>query len=82
MNAILGGLVGVTASCNNVSIAGAAGIGAISQLTYKVSTKLLYRWKVDDPIEASQIHGFCGVWGVISVGLFDLDVGLLYTGSF
>ena len=30
MNAILGGLVGVTASCNNVSIAGAAGIGAIS----------------------------------------------------
>ena len=49
---------------------------------YRVSTKILIRWKVDDPIEASQIHGFCGIWGVIAVGIFDLDVGLLYTGSF
>ena len=53
MNAILCGLVGVTAGCNNVSVTGAAIIGCISTLVYKLSTKHLIRWEVDDPIEAS-----------------------------
>jgi ammonium transporter, Amt family len=31
-------------------------------------------------VEASQVHGFCGAWGVLAVGIFDRDGGLV-TGS-
>ena len=82
MNAILSGLVGITASCNNVSVSSAATIGLVSAIVYKTSTKLLHRWQIDDPVEASQIHGFCGLWGLIAVGIFDIDKGLIYSGSF
>ena len=81
MNAILAGLVAITAPCNNVSLISAVIIGSIGTLTYVLSGKLMNKWKIDDPIEASQIHGFAGVWGLIAVGIFDLDVGLLYCGS-
>ena len=82
MNSILAGLVAITASCNNVEMWAAALIGVIGCLVYTGSTKLLYRFKIDDPIEAAQIHGFSGFWGCIAVGIFDLDEGLIYKGSF
>ena len=53
MNAILAGLVAVTASCNNVSLSGAVIIGMMGTVSYLMAGKLLYRWKIDDPIEAS-----------------------------
>ena len=31
---------------------------------------------VDDPLEASSVHGFAGVWGVVAVGIFDNSKGL------
>ncbi len=38
--------------------------------------------KIDDPCSATQIHGFCGLWGVIAVGLFQKEHGLIYSCSF
>ena len=38
--------------------------------------------KVDDPVNASQIHLFCGIWGVLAVGIFDDTHGLIATGVF
>ena len=81
MNAILAGLVSVTAGCNNFSLLSSVVVGVIGGIMYIVMGKLMYRWKIDDPIEASQIHGFAGVWGLIAVGIFDLETGLLYSGS-
>lgn len=80
-NAILAGLVSITAPCNNVDKWAALVIGLFGGILYIISTKLLIRAKIDDPIQATQIHGFCGFWGVISVGIFDKDTGLIYNGS-
>jgi ammonium transporter, Amt family len=51
-------------------------------MIYCLSCKLYAKLKIDDPLEASQIHAFCGLWGLISVGFFDKDYGILYTGNF
>ncbi len=37
--------------------------------------------KVDDPVGAVSVHGVCGAWGTLAVGLFNMDSGLLYGGG-
>jgi Amt family ammonium transporter len=40
---------------------------------------------VDDPVGAVSVHGICGIWGTLSVGLFGstaIDSGLLSDGLF
>jgi Amt family ammonium transporter len=32
---------------------------------------------VDDPIDASVVHGMGGLWGTIAAGLFNKSTGLL-----
>lgn len=81
MNSILVGLVSVTASCNNIDPIPAAIIGSVGGLLYILMQKILIRAKIDDPIEASHVHGFSGFWGCLAVGFFDLDTGLIYSGS-
>ena len=34
------------------------------------SSKLLLRLQIDDPLEAFPMHGACGAWGCLMVGLF------------
>ena len=82
MNAILAGLVAITASCNNVEVWASVVIGMVGCVIYLISHKVLTKMQIDDPIEASQIHGFCGYWGCLAVGIFDLDLGYIYSGSF
>ena len=53
MNAILAGLVAITASCNNVTEWSSILIGIIGSLVYMSSTKMMIKMKIDDPIEAS-----------------------------
>ena len=36
---------------------------------------LLQKLKIDDPVDASPVHGFCGIWGVLAAGLFDWGKG-------
>lgn len=49
-NAILAGLVSITAPCNNVDKWAALVIGLFGGILYIISTKLLIRAKIDDPI--------------------------------
>jgi len=69
-NGFLAGLVAITAPCAFVNPVGAVIIGLIAGVLVCVSVAFFERvMKIDDPVGAVSVHGVCGIWGVISVGL-------------
>lgn len=70
-NGILAGLVAITGVCDRCEPWSAFVIGILGGVFYSLACKLCVKIGVDDPIEASQVHGFCGMWGLIAVGIFD-----------
>ncbi len=70
VNGSLGGLVAVTAGCAYVSPGAAVLIGAATALIIPVGEKILDAFQLDDAVGAIPVHGFCGVWGTVAVGLF------------
>ncbi|WP_105614438.1 ammonium transporter [Vallitalea okinawensis] len=78
LNGALAGLVGITAGANMVSFGASIAIGIISALLMVVSVELLDRkFHIDDPVGAISVHGVCGSFGTIAIGLFAKDGGLL-----
>ena len=71
----------MTASCNNIDSWAAIIIGLIGGLVYVLACIFLYKFRIDDPVEAVQVHGFCGAWGVLAVAIFDLDRGVIFSGN-
>jgi Amt family ammonium transporter len=70
-NGMLAGLVAITAPSGFVAPWAALVIGAISGVLVVESVFFLERRaKIDDPVGAISVHGICGLWGVISLGLF------------
>jgi Amt family ammonium transporter len=72
-NGVLAGLVGITAPCAAVTPLAAMLIGAIAGVVVVLGIILLDRLRVDDPVGAISVHGICGVWGTLAVGLFGLE---------
>eukprot|EP00300_Choanocystis_sp_HF-7_P012278 c17820_g1_i2.p1 GENE.c17820_g1_i2~~c17820_g1_i2.p1 ORF type:complete len:447 (+),score=92.79 c17820_g1_i2:29-1369(+) len=70
LNACLAGLVAVTPCCGVVLPCWAICIGTISPFVYTFACWLLKQLLIDDPLDASPVHLFCGFWGVIATGLF------------
>jgi Amt family ammonium transporter len=79
-NAALAGLVSITASCAVVEPVGAMGTGIIGAFVYIGSSKLLLKLKIDDPLDAAPIHGFCGLWGLLSCSIFGTDANAVFAG--
>jgi Amt family ammonium transporter len=70
-NGLLAGLVAITAPSGFVNTVGAVIIGFSAGMLVCLSVEFVERvLKVDDPVGAISVHGACGLWGVISVGLF------------
>jgi Amt family ammonium transporter len=87
-NGLLAGLVGITAGCGAVNNWSAAIIGAIAGVIVVFAVPFFDRIRVDDPVGAVAVHGVCGAWGVIAVGLFAAEdvegfwqQGLLFGGG-
>ena len=80
-NGLLAGLVGITAGCAAVSNVGALAIGAIAGVLVVGAVLFFDRVRVDDPVGAISVHGVCGAFGTLAVGLFATDGGLLYGGG-
>jgi Amt family ammonium transporter len=70
-NGLLAGLVAITAPSGFVDTIGAAIIGLVAGVLVCFSVSFIENGlKVDDPVGAISVHGTCGLWGVLSVGLF------------
>lgn len=83
LNGALAGLVTITAGCDALSPSYAALAGLISGAIVVFSCVLFDRIRVDDPVGAVSVHGVCGAWGTLCVGLFATENGVngLVTGS-
>ena len=70
VNGFLAGLVAITCPCYWVSPFGAILIGGIAGVAVVLAVDFMEWVRVDDPIGAVAVHGFCGIWGTLSLGLF------------
>ena len=77
-NGALAGLVGITAGADVVSIWSACIIGLISGTLLVFGSSLIEKViKIDDPVGAITVHGICGIWGTIAVGIFSTEHSIL-----
>ncbi len=69
LNGALGGLVGITACCDCFSNTWSVVVGAIAGGLVVFGVMLLDKLKIDDPVGAWPVHGLCGVWGCLAIGI-------------
>jgi Amt family ammonium transporter len=70
-NGLLAGLVAITAPCAFVNAPLSVLIGLIAGIFVVLSVLFIDGvLKIDDPVGAISVHGVCGAWGLLSVGLF------------
>jgi Amt family ammonium transporter len=81
LNGALAGLVGITAGCASVDNYGAVAIGALAGILIVYAVEFIDSLHVDDPVGAVAVHGVCGAFGTLLVGLFAVDGGLFYGGG-
>ena len=90
-NGVLAGLVAITAPCGAVTPIWSVVIGGIAGVLVVFSVLFFDKIKIDDPVGAVSVHGVCGLWGLLSIGIFARyddaflgreDAGLIYGGGF
>jgi Amt family ammonium transporter len=79
LNAVIGGLVAITACCHSVSPKEAMFIGMIAGIIVYYGELAIFKLKIDDAIGVVPAHLFAGIWGTLSVAIFS-DLSLLDTG--
>ncbi|KAJ6349371.1 hypothetical protein OIU77_006873 [Salix suchowensis] len=69
-NGLLGGFAAITAGCSVVEPWAAIICGFVAAWVLIGCNKLANKLHYDDPLEAAQLHGGCGMWGLLFTGLF------------
>tara|TARA_Y100000589_G_scaffold87359_1_gene81476 strand:+ start:10398 stop:11813 length:1416 start_codon:yes stop_codon:yes gene_type:complete len=89
INGILAGLVSITAGCANLTLVGSWLAGLVGGVIVVFSVTALDAAEIDDPVGAFSVHGVCGVWGTLVVGIWGFDIqgdgsalGFLVGGGF
>jgi ammonium transporter, Amt family len=89
-NGVLAGLVAITAPVGAVTPVWSVVIGGVGGVLVVFSVLFFDKIKIDDPVGAISVHGVCGLWGLLSIGLFARyddaflgreDAGLIYGGG-
>ena len=70
VNGFLAGLVAITCPCYWVTPTGSILLGTVAGVVVIAGVELLEWLRIDDPIGAVPVHGLCGIWGTLSLGLF------------
>jgi Amt family ammonium transporter len=70
LNGILAGLVGITAGADQMSPGTSIIIGLIAGVIVVLSVVFFDKLRIDDPVGAISVHGICGIWGTLAVGIF------------
>lgn len=70
LNGMLAGLVGITAGADSIAPWPAVLVGLIAGILVVASVLVIDKLKIDDPVGAISVHGICGNWGTIAVGIF------------
>jgi Amt family ammonium transporter len=88
LNGILGGLVGITAGCDCFSDWMAIVVGVVAAVLVIAATLALDKIQIDDPVGAFPVHGVCGMWGCLAIGILpnthlgtDTTFGIQLTGT-
>lgn len=69
-NGILGGLVAITAGAGALDGWMSTLAGLVGGVIVVLAVLGFDRIRIDDPVGAISVHGVCGAWGTIAVGLF------------
>jgi ammonium transporter, Amt family len=89
-NGILAGLVSITAGAFALDGLGSVLAGAVGGVIVVLAVLGFERIRIDDPVGAISVHGVCGAWGTLAVGLLansnapfleEGSTGLLYGGG-
>ena len=70
MNGCLSGLVAVTGGCGVMEPWAAVITGLVAGWIYILGNSILIRLRIDDAVNAIPVHMFCGLWGLLAVGLY------------
>lgn len=70
MGGALGGLIAITPGSDVVTPIGAVAMGLVAGWIYCVGHDWLLRLKVDDAFGVIPAHGFCAIWGLMTLPLF------------
>jgi ammonium transporter, Amt family len=92
LNGTVAGLVGITGGCATVTPWSSLIIGIVSAIIFQRAQVLTMKMKLDDAVDAIAVHFWCGIWGVLSVGIFSRsdemmevygtdEAGLIYGGG-
>jgi len=74
-NGPLAGLVAVCAGSNLFHPLGALAVGLVAGALFVWTFSLTQnKWKIDDVLGVWPLHGLCGAWGGIAVGIFGLEM--------
>jgi Amt family ammonium transporter len=70
LNGLLAGLVGITAGADSISPGWSIVVGGIAGVIVVFSVYGFDKIGIDDPVGAISVHGVCGIWGTVAVGIF------------
>ncbi len=88
-NGALAGLVGITAGPDLATNLWAVVVGALAGALVVGAVLLIDRLRVDDPVGAISVHGVCGAFGTLAVGVYSAEhtiavqaLGVVAVGAF
>ncbi|MCR5796614.1 MAG: ammonium transporter [Eubacterium sp.] len=83
LNSVIAGLVAITAGADVVESHAAVIIGILASFVVVFGIEFIDHFlHIDDPVGAVSVHGLCGAFGTIMVGLFSKTDGVFYAGTF